>query len=172
MTRRIGTGRAMIIYGAAGFFDLIQIIWFIISLIFTLGAGTLIQTIISAIGYGILIILFALFGVLFWPAKKITKAAKSVSAVAEKANEGGSSLLIFLALLIVDMIPVLGALCPSMLINSYQCIKDSRMADDSKNENNTNTSNPNTIRAKTGGDQNTNLPKPPGAIRGAKNRVS
>lgn len=71
---------------------------------------------------------------------------------------------------ILESIPFVEML-PIYTWNVWTTIEESRKEDEAKNETKNN-SNPNTIREKTGGVQNSNPPKPPNTIRESKNKVS
>lgn len=164
MNYRIGTGKGMLIYGTAGFFDLLQAVL----LLFTGGIAGVIQTIFGLVGYGILMFMFATSSVSFFPAKKITGAVNKVSDASNKASQ--NSLWVFIALMIIELIPWLGSISPSLTINSHMTIKASQAEDDAKDSENE--SNPNVIRQKNNSSGGANLPKPPGTLREARNRVS
>ena len=89
MNYRIGTGKAMLIYGTAGFFDLLQIIL----LLFTGGIAGLFQTFFGFLGYGIIWLIFAINGVSFFPVKKAAGALEKAKDTADKASK--NSLFIF-----------------------------------------------------------------------------
>lgn len=140
MNYRIGTGKAMLIYGTAGFFDLIQIILFLI----TASISGLFQTILGAVGYGVIWLMFATSGVGFFPVKKVSGALEKAKSAADKASK--NSLFIFITLMILELIPEIGSVVPSITINSIMTVISSRQEDRTKEEENT--ENENVIRQK------------------------
>jgi len=165
MTRRIETGKEMLIYGTAGFFDLSQAIL----ALFTGGVAGLFQTLFGIIGYGTIWLMCATSGVSFFPAKKLEGALNKVKDISSKASK--NSLLVFLILMGLELLPEIGSVVPSMTINAIMTVKASQAEDDAKDEGGSG-SNPNIIRTKNDSSGGNVTPKQPGTIRGAKNKVS
>jgi hypothetical protein len=141
MNYRIGTGKAMLIYGVAGFFDLIQMILVLI----TAGVSGLLQTFFGLIGYGIIWIMFATSGVGFFPIKKAVGTLEKVKGVSGKASK--NSLFVFITLMVLEFIPEIGSFTPSIIINSIMTVHSSREEDKAKNKQGV--QNRNIIRQKT-----------------------
>jgi len=176
MVRRIETGKAMWIYGVAGFFDLAQVVL----LFFSGGIAGFFQTLFGLIGYGILMGMFASSGVSFFPAKKIAGALDKVSSAVDKAKSASNkasqnSLWIFIALMIAELVPWLGSILPSLTINSFMTIKASHEEDDAKETENGSSSNvirPKNNQPSSGVVAKNTPPKPPGVTRSARIKVS
>jgi hypothetical protein len=128
MNYRIGTGKAMLIYGTAGFFDLLQMLLLLI----TGGISGLFQTIFGLIGYCIIWFMFATSGVGFFPVKKAAGAIEKARGAADKASK--NSLLVFIVLMVLELIPEIGSFVPSITINSIMTVLSSREEDKAKEE--------------------------------------
>lgn len=128
MNYRISTGKAMLIYGVAGFFDLVQMILVLI----TGGVSGLFQNFFGLVGYGIIWIMFATSGVGFFPVKKAVGAFEKAKSAAGKASK--NSLFVFITLMVLEFIPEIGSFTPSIIINSIMTVISSREEDRAKKE--------------------------------------
>jgi hypothetical protein len=104
--------------------------------------------------------MFATSSVGFFPIKKAAGALEKAKDAASKASK--NSLFIFVTLMVLELIPAIGSVVPSILINSIMTIISSREEDKSKDQEiktNQNvirqknqvardSGNPNTIRSK------------------------
>lgn len=163
MVRRIETGKAMLIYGTAGFIDLTQAVL----ALFTGGIAGFFQTVFGIVGYAIIWLMFATSGVSFFPTKKVSGALNKVTDATGKASK--NSLFVFLILMGLELLPELGSFIPSITINAIMTVKSSQEEDEAKNKEVGGT-NLNTIRTKrdssSGGITSKNTsPKTSGAIR-------
>ena len=172
MVRRIETGKAMLIYGTAGFIDLTQALL----AVFTGGIAGFFQTVFGIVGYSIIWLMFATSGVSFFPTKKVSGALNKAKDAAGKASK--NSLFVFLILMGLELLPEVGSFIPSITINAIMTVKSSQEEDDAKNKEVEESSNPNVIRTRNNSSQQPNGPvnqgqqKEGGVVRSSKNKVS
>lgn len=136
MSYRIGEGKKMLILGVAGVVDLIEIV-----LLFT-GVGTAFEIISGILQYGVIWIMFATSGVVFFGTNKRIKRQISTG--------------------ILESIPGIGVL-PIFTWTVWKTIKESREEDEQSED--SNNINPNILREKR---QVSNIQKSSNIIRPKK----